>query len=88
MLANRRNGTLYVGVTTDVVKRVWKHKNDLVDSFTNRYGVHQLVWFELHDRLETALAREKALKAWRRAWKVTLIERTNPTWHDLYPEIL
>jgi putative endonuclease len=88
LLANRRNGTLYVGVTTDVVKRVWEHKNDLVDGFTNRYGVHQLVWFELHDRLETALAREKALKAWRRTWKVALIERTNPTWHDLYPEIL
>src|SRR5260221_11353985 len=88
MLASRRNGTLYVGMTTNLIKRVWEHKNDLVDSFTKRYGVHHLVWFELHERLEIALAREKALKAWQRAWKVALIERTNPTWHDLYAELL
>ena len=88
MLASRRNGTLYVGVTTNLVKRVWEHKNNIVDSFTKRYGIHHLVWFELHDRLESALAREKALKAWKRQWKVELIEQTNPTWHDLYPEIV
>jgi putative endonuclease len=75
-------------VTTNLLKRVWEHKANLVDGFTKRYGIHRLVWFELHERLETALAREKALKAWQRAWKVALIERTNPTWHDLYPELL
>ena len=88
ILASRRNGTLYVGVTTDLVKRVWEHKNNLVDGFTRRYSVHTLVWFEAHDRVATAIAREKAIKEWKRAWKVTLIEHTNPTWHDLYPEIL
>jgi len=88
LLASRRNGTLYVGVTSDLIKRVWEHKNDLVEGFTRRYGVHTLVWFEQHESMSEAIAREKAIKAWRRRWKVELIQRTNPQWRDLYPELL
>lgn len=78
MLASGRNGTLYVGVTSDLVKRVWQHKNDFVEGFASRHGVHRLVWYEVHITMESAIAREKALKAWKRAWKLELIEAMNP----------
>jgi len=88
MLASGRNGTLYIGVTSNLVKRVWEHKNDLVEGFTNRYRVHRLVWYELHDRMTGAIAREKRLKHWNRQWKINLIESRNPDWRDLYEEII
>ena len=87
LLASRRNGTLYVGVTSDLIQRVWQHKNDLVEGFTRRYGVHRLVWYELYDTMETAIAREKAIKEWKRAWKRRLIEEANLDWDDLYPSL-
>ena len=88
MLASKRNGTLYIGVTSELAQRVWQHKNDLIDGFTKRYGVHQLVWYEVHDTMQSAIAREKALKNWQRAWKVKLIEKNNPGWQDLYETII
>ena len=87
ILASERNGTLYVGVTSNLVKRVWEHKNDLVQGFTKRYGVHTLVWYEGHETMASAIAREKAIKEWRRAWKLDLIEEGNPEWKDLYEEL-
>ena len=84
ILASNPYGTLYVGVTSDLVKRVWQHKNSLCEGFTKKHKVHKLVWFELHDRMYSALEREKNLKNWKRAWKIRLIERSNPDWHDLY----
>jgi putative endonuclease len=88
MLASKTNGTLYVGVTSDLVKRVWEHKNDVVEGFTQRYGLHRLVWYEVHETMESAIVREKRLKGWRRIWKLELIEATNPDWKDLYDTIL
>jgi putative endonuclease len=88
ILASRRNGTLYVGVTSDLVKRVWEHKNDLVVGFTQRYAVHALVWFERHETMDSAISREKAIKEWRRRWKLKLIEEQNPDWRDLYDDIV
>jgi putative endonuclease len=88
ILASERNGTLYVGVTSDLVKRVWEHKQDIVAGFTKRHGVHMLVYYELHDDMESAIAREKALKKWNRRWKLRLIEEMNPEWKDLYESIL
>ncbi len=88
LLASKRNGTWYVGLTSDLVKRVWQHKNDVVAGFTKRYGVHQLVWFEGHESMESALAREKAIKEWKRQWKLKLIEAVNPEWRDLYEDLL
>jgi putative endonuclease len=88
ILASRRNGTLYVGVTSDLVKRVWEHQNNLVEGFTKRYGVHTLVWFEQHETMESAIAREKAIKEWRRRWKLDLIEQQNPEWRDLYEDVV
>ena len=88
ILANKRNGTLYIGVTSNLVKRIWEHKNDLIAGFTKRYGVHRLVWYELHDSMESAIAREKRLKDWKRLWKLELIEETNPDWQDLYSTIV
>ena len=87
ILANKPNGTLYIGVTSNLVHRVWQHKNDVVEGFTKQYGVHRLVWYEVHDTMDAALTREKALKWWKRAWKITLIEENNPTWTDLYDEV-
>jgi putative endonuclease len=87
MLASERNGTLYVGVTSDLVKRVWQHRTGAVEGFTRRYAVHQLVWYEMHTSMHAAIAREKAIKEWKRAWKQTLIEQANPQWLDLYEEI-
>jgi putative endonuclease len=88
ILASRRNGTLYTGVTSALGKRVWEHKNGLVKGFTKRYRVHLLVWYEVHETMESAIRREKAVKEWKRAWKLQLIEETNPAWADLYMLIL
>jgi len=88
ILASQKYGTLYIGVTSDLVKRVWEHKNDVVPGFTKQYGAHTLVWFERHETMESAIAREKALKAWKRDWKLNLIEATNAGWRDLYPDII
>lgn len=88
ILASGRNGTLYVGVTSNLVKRVYEHKQDLVDGFTKRYGVHSLVWFEQHATMESAITREKQLKKWNRAWKLQLIEESNSAWRDLYEDIV
>ena len=85
ILASKRNGTLYIGVTSNLVQRVWQHRNDQIPGFTRRYGVKRLVWFEQHPTMEAAITREKHLKEWRRAWKLELIERDNPEWDDLYP---
>ena len=87
ILASTRNGTLYVGSTHDLIRRVWEHKIDAVEGFTARYSVHLLVYFEIHQNYATALARERQMKKWKRAWKISLIESNNPGWRDLYPEI-
>jgi putative endonuclease len=86
-MATRKHGTLYIGVTNDVVRRGNQHRTNAVQSFTSRYHVHQLVWFETYDDPPTAIAREKEIKKWRRDWKINLIERTNPEWADLYESI-
>lgn len=88
ILAKKPRGTLYIGVTSDPVQRVWQHKNDMAEGFTKRYGVHRLVWYEVHECMESAIGREKALKKWNRAWKIEMIEKTNPTWADLYDDII
>ncbi len=88
MLASGRNGTLYVGVTSDLIKRIWEHKNGVVGGFTKRYGVDRLVWYELHETMGAAIDREKKLKNWKRAWKMVLIEKDNPEWLDLYGGII
>jgi putative endonuclease len=88
LMASRRNGTLYVGVTNDLVRRVHEHKNGVVEGFTDRYGVHLLVWFDSTPSVEAAIQKEKQMKNWKRAWKVALIEKTNPNWLDLYDSIL
>lgn len=88
MLASRRNGTLYIGVTSELIPRVWKHKNNLVDGFTKRYGVNRLVWYEQHNTMESAIQREKQMKKWRRKWKMELIEKENPEWRDLYNDFV
>ncbi|MDP2111318.1 MAG: GIY-YIG nuclease family protein [Thiobacillus sp.] len=84
LLASQRNGTLYIGVTSDLIKRVWEHKQDFVEGFTKQYGVHDLVWYEQHEDMLAAITREKTLKEWKRAWKLELIEKMNPEWKDLY----
>ncbi|MBP6655891.1 MAG: GIY-YIG nuclease family protein [Propionivibrio sp.] len=88
ILASRRNGTLYTGVTSDLVQRIWQHKNDLVKGFTQKYRVHTLVWYEVHATMESAIGREKAIKEWKRVWKIELIEALNPEWRNLYEEIV
>lgn len=88
ILASKRNGTLYVGVTSNLIKRVWEHKSNLVSGFTRRYKVHQLVWYEVHGTMGSAILKEKRIKEWKRKWKLGLIENSNPTWKDLYKEIV
>ena len=88
ILASKRKGTLYLGVTSNLVQRIWQHKSDFVEGFTHRYSVHTLVWFEAHESMESAIAREKAIKEWKREWKLELIEKVNPTWRDFYDEIV
>jgi putative endonuclease len=87
ILASGRNGTLYVGVTSDLIKRVWQHREGLAEGFTKKYGTKDLVWYEVHENAEAAIAREKQLKKWQRKWKIELIEVMNPYWNDLYASI-
>ena len=88
LLASQRNGTLYVGVTSRLVGRIWKHRSHVADGFTKRYCVTRLVWFELHETMDSAIRREKAIKEWKRAWKLELIEKTNPGWEDLWETLI
>ena len=87
ILTNKRNGTLYVGSTNNLVKRVWEHKQKLVDGFTKQYGVDQLVHFEIYDTALVMITRERQLKQWNRLWKLKLIEEKNPDWQDLYEKM-
>ena len=87
ILASRPNGTLYIGMTDDLVNRVWQHRNEMTPGFTQRYGVKTLVWYEPHASRESAFMRERQIKKWDRAWKLALIERDNPQWRDLWMEI-
>ena len=88
ILASKRNGTLYVGITSNLVKRAWEHKNDLVDGFTKKYKVHKLVYYESYESPAEAIAREKQLKWWKRKWKEELIEEVNPEWKDLFEKLV
>ncbi len=88
ILASKRNGTLYVGVTNDLIRRVYEHKHDLIGGFTAKYKVHTLVYYEHTSDIRSAIEREKRLKKWRREWKIKLIESMNPQWHDLYEELV
>jgi len=88
ILASQRNGTLYAGVTSDLIKRVWEHKNDQAEGFTKKYAVHLLVYFEQHEDMNAAITREKQIKKWNRAWKLRLIEEKNPNWNDLYETLI
>lgn len=87
IMASRKNGTIYVGVTSDLVKRVYEHKNGLTEGFTKKYNVHDLVWYEVHGSADAAITREKRIKKWKRAWKIQMIENENPGWDDLYRDI-
>jgi putative endonuclease len=88
ILASDRNGTLYVGVTNDLARRVYEHRNDLIEGFTKRYGVHRLVWFEVHGDINEAILREKRVKKWNRSWKLRAIEAMNPDWIDLTEQLM
>ena len=88
ILASKRNGTLYIGVTSDLRKRIWEHREGFVEGFTKKYSVHRLVYYELFAEMYDAITREKRLKKWRRAWKIRLIEENNPSWDDLWQQIL
>lgn len=87
VMASKRNGTLYIGATSDLVKRGWEHRKQVVDGFTKKYNVHNLVYYELFEDMESAITREKQLKKWRRAWKIELIEKTNRDWKDLWSDL-
>jgi putative endonuclease len=87
ILASKKNGTIYIGVTNDLIRRVYEHKNDLVPGFTHHYRVHDLVYFEAYDDIMSAIQREKNLKKWNRGWKIRLIEKDNPEWRNLYEKI-
>ncbi len=84
MLASKRNGTLYIGMTSDLMKRMHEHREGLADGFTKKYNVHTLVWYEQHETAQTAIKRERSMKEWQRSWKTRLIEENNPEWTDLY----
>jgi len=88
IVASRRNGTLYIGVTSDLVKRIWQHREGVADGFTRRHGCKTLVWFEQFGEIELAIQREKRMKEWRRKWKLELIETANPDWNDLFPSLI
>jgi putative endonuclease len=88
ILASKRNGTLYTGVTSNLIQRMWQHKRDIIQGFTRKYNVKTLVYYEVHENAESALTREKNIKRWRRSWKLDLIENSNPGWRDLYEDIL
>ncbi len=87
LLASAPYGTLYVGITNDVLRRVWEYRNDLVEAFSREYQTHRLVWYEIHESPYAAITREKSIKRWRRDWKVNLIQRMNPEWRDLYESL-
>lgn len=87
ILASERNGTLYIGVTSDLLRRLWEHKNKKADGFTKKYDVGNLVYYEQTEDVMSALNREKQMKKWNRGWKIRLIEKTNPKWRDLYPDL-
>ena len=87
-MATKRDGMLYIGVTSDLIKRVYEHKNDMVDGFTHKYHIHSLVYFEITEDVNSAISREKQLKKWNRAWKIALIEKNNLEWRDLYCDLL
>lgn len=88
IMTSQRNGTLYVGVTSNLIKRVWQHRNHVIAGFTEKYDVNLLVWFEQHATMESAITREKAIKEWQRAWKIKMIEQDNLDWNDLYETLL
>ena len=88
ILASKKNGTLYIGVTNDLIRRIYEHKNDLNDGFTKKYQVHNLVYFELFEDSYNAIVREKRIKTWKREWKIELIEKNNPDWKDLYSDLI
>lgn len=88
IMASKRDGMLYIGVTSDLLKRVYEHKNDLTRGFTNKYHIHNLVYFEVTEDINSAITREKQLKKWNRAWKIALIEKNNPDWRDLYSDLI
>ena len=88
ILASKPGGTIYTGVTRDLIRRIWEHKNDVVAGFTSEYNIHRLVYYELHEDIESAILREKQIKKWNRLWKIELIEDYNPEWNDLYNSIL
>ena len=87
IMASRPNGAIYTGVTSNLPQRVWQHKGDFAEGHTSTYQIHRLVWYEVHDNMESARIREKRLKKWHRDWKIRIIEEANPTWRDLYQEI-
>ena len=87
IVTNRRNGTLYVGVTSNLPKRIWEHKSKVVKGFTSKYNLDKLVWYESHESMESAIQREKAIKYWRRRWKLKTITEMNPGWRDLYEDL-
>jgi len=88
LLTSSKEGTIYIGVTSDLIKRVWEHKNKVVEGFTKRYNIHLLVWYEQHIDMTAAIQREKVIKSWKREWKINLIEEKNPEWEDLYESLL
>ena len=88
LLASERNATLYVGVTSDLVKRIYEHKHDLADGFTKKYGIKTLVWFEMTNDISVAITREKQIKKWNRLWKLRLVDQSNPEWLDLYSDVV
>ena len=88
LLASERNRTLYVGVTSDLVKRIYEHKHDLADGFTKKYGIKTLVWFEMTNDISVAITREKQIKKWNRLWKLRLVDQSNPEWLDLYSDVV
>ena len=88
ILASKKNGTLYTGVTNDLIRRVYEHKNGLIEGFSKKYKVHRLVYFEIIDDINSAIHREKCIKNWKRIWKIKLIEKANPLWKDLYYDLL
>jgi putative endonuclease len=88
ILASKRNGTLYIGVTSNLIARTWQHREHLADGFTKQHGVTRLVWYEMHAEMTSAIVREKQIKAWKREWKVEMIEGCNPTWRDLWTQII
>ena len=87
-MASKKNGTLYTGITSNLVRRIYEHRNDLIEGFTNEYKVHKLVYYEVHEDPKSAITREKQIKKWNRQWKINLIEEKNPQWNDLYKDIV